>query len=233
MSLHFWMSSLTHWGRVTHICVSKLTIIGSDNGLSPGRRRGHYLNQWWNIVNSNLRNKLQWNPRQNSFIFIQKMHLKLSVKGRLFSLGLNELNLEVDQRDHSVQGQGQQYSKYGYITHHGLFAHMRSTIILSWGTWSVGTFEIHVDVRQRQTKRIWVELCYFMSFTNMLSYLLINIMLFSKDRVTKLFTVKVIINNIAFIIKGNFADELNITSLGYAISICIFYDLCLYVKDIF
>ena len=24
----------THWGRVTHICVSKQTIIGSDNGLS-------------------------------------------------------------------------------------------------------------------------------------------------------------------------------------------------------
>ena len=31
--------SLTHWGRVTHICVSKVTIIGSDNGLSPGRRQ--------------------------------------------------------------------------------------------------------------------------------------------------------------------------------------------------
>ena len=30
---------LTHWGRVTHICVSKLTIIDSDDGLSPGRRR--------------------------------------------------------------------------------------------------------------------------------------------------------------------------------------------------
>ena len=28
---------LTHWGRVTHICVGKLSIIGSDNGLSPGR----------------------------------------------------------------------------------------------------------------------------------------------------------------------------------------------------
>ena len=25
---------LTHWGRVTHICVSKLTIIGSDNGCN-------------------------------------------------------------------------------------------------------------------------------------------------------------------------------------------------------
>ena len=30
---------LTHWGRVTHICVSKLAIIVSDNGLSPGRRQ--------------------------------------------------------------------------------------------------------------------------------------------------------------------------------------------------
>ena len=28
---------LTHWGWVTHICISKLTIIGSDNGLSPDR----------------------------------------------------------------------------------------------------------------------------------------------------------------------------------------------------
>ena len=30
---------LTHWSRVTHICVGRLTIIGSDNGLSPGRRQ--------------------------------------------------------------------------------------------------------------------------------------------------------------------------------------------------
>ena len=30
---------LTDWGRVTHICVSKITIIVSDNGLSPERRQ--------------------------------------------------------------------------------------------------------------------------------------------------------------------------------------------------
>ena len=30
---------LIHWGRVMHICVSKQTIIGSDNGLSPGQRQ--------------------------------------------------------------------------------------------------------------------------------------------------------------------------------------------------
>ena len=33
------MVILTHWGRVTHICVSKLTIIASDNCLSPERRQ--------------------------------------------------------------------------------------------------------------------------------------------------------------------------------------------------
>ena len=32
-------TDLTHWGRVTHICISKLTIIDSDNGLSPDRRQ--------------------------------------------------------------------------------------------------------------------------------------------------------------------------------------------------
>ena len=53
-----------------HICVGNLTIIGSDNDLSPGRR--HYLNQCWNIVNWTPRNKLQWNINQNSYIFIQE-----------------------------------------------------------------------------------------------------------------------------------------------------------------
>ena len=32
-------NGLTHWGRVTQICVSKKSIIGSDKGLSPGRRQ--------------------------------------------------------------------------------------------------------------------------------------------------------------------------------------------------
>ena len=33
------MQGLTHWSRVTHICVTYLTIIASDNGLSPSRRQ--------------------------------------------------------------------------------------------------------------------------------------------------------------------------------------------------
>ena len=33
---HLEMNSITHWGRVMHVCISKLTIIGSGNGLLPG-----------------------------------------------------------------------------------------------------------------------------------------------------------------------------------------------------
>ena len=32
-------NTLTHWGRVTHIYVSKLSIIRSENGLSPDQRQ--------------------------------------------------------------------------------------------------------------------------------------------------------------------------------------------------
>ena len=33
------VGELTHWGQVTHICVGTNTTIGSDIGLSPGRRQ--------------------------------------------------------------------------------------------------------------------------------------------------------------------------------------------------
>ena len=41
--MFLWISpvrkELTHWGRVTHICISKISITGSDKGLSPGQRQ--------------------------------------------------------------------------------------------------------------------------------------------------------------------------------------------------
>ena len=85
--------NLTHWGRVTHICVNKLTIIASDNGLSPGRRQA--------IIWNNDGILLIWPLATNfseilvaihSFSF-KKMHLKMSSgKWRPFCLGLNVLN---------------------------------------------------------------------------------------------------------------------------------------------
>ena len=64
--------SVTHWGRVTHICIGKLTISGSDNGLSSWSPPSHYQNQCWDIVNWNIKNKLQWNLKQNSDNCIQE-----------------------------------------------------------------------------------------------------------------------------------------------------------------
>ena len=64
--------NLTHWGRVMDICVSDLTSIGSDNGLSPGRRQAIIKTKCWNIVNKTLRNKLQWIFSRNSNIFVQE-----------------------------------------------------------------------------------------------------------------------------------------------------------------
>ena len=57
---------------MTHICVSKLTIIGSDNGLAPGRRQAIIWTNDGILLNSNLRNKLQLNLKHNSYIFIQE-----------------------------------------------------------------------------------------------------------------------------------------------------------------
>ena len=84
---------LTHWGRVMHICVGNLTTIRSDNGLSPGRRQAIIRTKCWNIVNSNLRNKFQWNLKRNSLFSFKKMHLKMSSgKWQPFCLSLNVLN---------------------------------------------------------------------------------------------------------------------------------------------
>ena len=85
-------SSLTHWGPVTHIYVSKLTVIGSDNGLSPSRRQA--------IIWTNAGILLIRPPGTNfNEIFIEihifsfkKIHLKmLSGKWRPFCLSLNVL----------------------------------------------------------------------------------------------------------------------------------------------
>ena len=84
--------ALTHWGQVTHICVSELTISGSDNGLSPGRRQAII----WNNAGLLLIEPLGTNVSEISigiqtFTF-KKMHLNMSsAKWRLFPLGLNEL----------------------------------------------------------------------------------------------------------------------------------------------
>ena len=85
-------SLLTHWGRVTHICVGKPTIIGSDNGLSPGRRQAIiWTNTGILLIGPLGTNFSEISIKIQSFSFT-KMRLKVSsAKWRPFCLGLNVL----------------------------------------------------------------------------------------------------------------------------------------------
>ena len=85
--------NLTHWGSVMHICVVKLTIIGSDNGLSPGRRQAIiWTNAGILLIGPLGTNFIEILIGIQTFSF-KKMHLKMSsAKWRPFCLSLNVLN---------------------------------------------------------------------------------------------------------------------------------------------
>ena len=75
-----------------HICISKLTIIGSDNGLSPGRHQAII----WSNAGILLIEPLQTNFSEISIAIhtfsFKKIHLKMSSgKWRPFCLSLNVL----------------------------------------------------------------------------------------------------------------------------------------------
>ena len=91
-------TSWYHWGRVTHICIDNLTIVGSVNGLLPGQ---HIAIIWTSAGLLSIHpqgtyfNEISIKIQTFSF---KKMHLKvLSAKSRPFCLGLNV----VMQKKHS------------------------------------------------------------------------------------------------------------------------------------
>ena len=119
---HVNTDDLTHWGRVTHICVSKQAIIGSDNGLSPARRQA--------IIWTNAEILLIW-PLGTNFIenliklltfSFTKMRLKVSsAKWRPFCLDLNVL-IEILSELHFAMGKDNSsftvfYSKGSRVQH--------------------------------------------------------------------------------------------------------------------
>ena len=77
---------------MTHICVSKLTIIGSDNGLSPHRRQAIIWTNAGILLIGPLRTKFSEILIKILRVLFKKMHLKgSSAKWRPFCLGLNVL----------------------------------------------------------------------------------------------------------------------------------------------
>ena len=119
--------NLTHWGRVTHICVSDLTIIGSDNGLSPGRRQAII----W--TNAGL---LSIEPLRTYFsenlIKIQPFSLKKmsSAKWRPSCLGLNVLNVN-DAHAQSMALIALSTRLSGFLIHYA----WKCSSICEWDVW--------------------------------------------------------------------------------------------------
>ena len=82
-------NNLSHWGRVTHICASKLNFIGSDNGLAPDRRQAiiwTYAGMLWIRTLGTIFTEILSEIHTFSF---KKMYLKMSsVKWLQFCFGL-------------------------------------------------------------------------------------------------------------------------------------------------
>ena len=77
------IDGLNHWWKVTHIYVSKLTLIGAlitchMDGTSD------YRYKYKNIVNAN---KLQRNIKQISYTFIQEIHVQYRVRKKPANCG--------------------------------------------------------------------------------------------------------------------------------------------------
>ena len=73
------LKCLTHWVRVTHICISDLTITGWDNDLLPG---WHQAIIWIYVgillIGQFGKKKRLWNFNQIYAFSFKKMHYKMS-----------------------------------------------------------------------------------------------------------------------------------------------------------
>ena len=85
---------LTHWGQVTHICVGNLTIIGSDDGLSPDRRQAIIWTSDGILLIGPLGTNFSGILISIETFSFKKMHLKMS-SGKCwpFCLSLNVLSM--------------------------------------------------------------------------------------------------------------------------------------------
>ena len=92
----YWTGCKTY--RIIHnrpTCISKLTIISSDNGLSPGRRQAIISTTDGIFLIGPLGTNFSEIVFEIHTFSFKKMHLKLSSgRWRPFCLGLNGLNLE-------------------------------------------------------------------------------------------------------------------------------------------
>ena len=117
----YWATSIySHWGRVTHICVGKLTIIGSDNGLSPGRRQAIIWTNTGILLIEPLGTNFSGNLIEILTFSFTNMRLKMSsAKWRPFWLGLNGSRYCMYQHDLSMLDTYGDTPTHCILTHRG------------------------------------------------------------------------------------------------------------------
>ena len=143
--------------------------------------------------------------------------------------------LVVNEREFFGPGDNQRCSNYGYNTRHGPFhtyanyhcSKLGHTIVMN--IWNI-------DAWQRQHYLTLAESCYFVSFSDKLSYLINSYMLLSEITTTMISTVKCKRNSIPFTIEGILKGEFNwnmyeITPPCYAINTYILHWLCFKQRD--
>ena len=102
----------THWGRVTHICVGKLIIIISDNGLSPERRQAIIWTSAGILLIGPLGTNFSEILIEIQTFSLKKIRLKMSsAKCCSFCLGLNVLVLAVCLQRASQESAGSRVTK--------------------------------------------------------------------------------------------------------------------------
>ena len=128
------MCWLTNWGRVTHLCVSKLTITGSDSSLSPGRRQAIIWTNAGILLIQTLRtNFIEILSKIHTFSF-KKIHLKMSsAKWRSICLGLSVLCIipppfQVAKRASTGYDCRGQQTKHNYLSYFSIEVNMNSEI---------------------------------------------------------------------------------------------------------
>ena len=82
---------------MTHICVGKLTIIGSDNGLAPERRQAIIWTNAGILLIGPLGTNFSEILIEIQTFSLKKIRLKMSLKCCSFHLGLNVLTQESEE----------------------------------------------------------------------------------------------------------------------------------------
>ena len=96
-------NALIHWGRATYKCVTKLTIIGPDNGLSPGRRQAIIWTNAGILLIRTLGTKFSEILSDIHSFSSKKIPLKMSSgKWCQFCLGLNVLSHTCHNTSHKI-----------------------------------------------------------------------------------------------------------------------------------